>query len=262
MSPGFVLDLLISQIYFNLSGKFSLPLLSKNKHKLFKYKQQQMKYRSLSMDSIAILENIIFKIYTRFWFKFHPNQTYIDIGGHIGTFSITSVLKSPGSHCYSYEPASDTYAILNQNVILNRLHNNIKTHKMAVSIDAEPIYLNKHNFNPGSNSTADKTNFHNISEKVSCTTLDSILKDNHITECNLLKIDCEGSEYEILSTSSPGTLNKIKNICMEYHLGSEFMPKMTDLLLSNGFRVWSLPGNNIFLKPFFNLPLIFASKES
>lgn len=38
-----------------------------------------------------------------------------------------------------------------------------------------------------------------------------------IPRCDLLKIDCEGSEYEIFYLSSSETLNKIERIVGEFH---------------------------------------------
>jgi hypothetical protein len=50
---------------------------------------------------------------------------------------------------------------------------------------------------------------------VTCTTLDIILDE--VGYCDLLKLDCEGSEYEILHGCSPETLSRVKRIVGEYH---------------------------------------------
>ena len=50
--------------------------------------------------------------------------------------------------------------------------------------------------------------------KVECTRLDEYIKD--IQKIDMLKIDTEGSEYEILN-SHKNILNKVKNISVEYH---------------------------------------------
>jgi len=53
-------------------------------------------------------------------------------------------------------------------------------------------------------------------------TLESILKKNNLT-CNeaLLKMDCEGCEYEVILSASRHILRKFSYIQIEYHYGYE-----------------------------------------
>ena len=50
----------------------------------------------------------------------------------------------------------------------------------------------------------------------SCT-LESIIKNNNIKKIKLLKIDCEGSEYEILYSLPTEVLNNIDIMRGEFH---------------------------------------------
>ena len=52
---------------------------------------------------------------------------------------------------------------------------------------------------------------------IKCTTLLAILRSNKIKSLDLLKLDCEGAEFEILMSSTKTTLDKVKEIRMEYH---------------------------------------------
>ena len=56
-----------------------------------------------------------------------------------------------------------------------------------------------------------------VSVDVLCTTLDDIFFENNVECCDLLKMDCEGAEYEIILSASMETLKKISQIIMEYH---------------------------------------------
>ncbi len=40
-----------------------------------------------------------------------------------------------------------------------------------------------------------------------------------VERCDLLKIDCEGSEYEILQGCTPDALSRVRRIVGEYHEG-------------------------------------------
>ena len=55
---------------------------------------------------------------------------------------------------------------------------------------------------------------------VPATTLDRLFEDHRIGRCDLLKIDCEGGEFEILFAAGPGTLARVRRICLEYRDGA------------------------------------------
>lgn len=93
-------------------------------------------------------------------------------------------------------------------------------------------------------STAKRKNITIIPKKI--ITLDSIISRD-IQSCDLLKIDCEGSEYPILLNSKLSTIKKIKKMVGEIHLFNQEM-KDNFVLLKNrlkkaGFtlKLWSNP---------------------
>jgi hypothetical protein len=69
------------------------------------------------------------------------------------------------------------------------------------------------------------------------------MQQNAIKHCDLLKMDCEGSEYEILRSARPETLRCVDKIVGEYHRPpGELSAKspedlLDDLLRSRGFTV-------------------------
>ena len=72
--------------------------------------------------------------------------------------------------------------------------------------------------------------------EISTITLKNIFEENNLKKCSLLKIDCEGAEYEIFESATSDLLKKIKIICMEYHPnGNPLDIKLK--LEKNGFEV-------------------------
>ena len=77
--------------------------------------------------------------------------------------------------------------------------------------------------------------------KVPALSLDEVLKTYHVDVCELLKVDCEGAEYDILLNTSKGTYARINHVVIELH---DWVPKEigvpNDLkakLEQNGFKV-------------------------
>lgn len=54
---------------------------------------------------------------------FHPGETVVDLGAHVGMFSIPLARKNPGVRFKAYEPNPVTYANLVRNIRLNRAWN-------------------------------------------------------------------------------------------------------------------------------------------
>lgn len=82
-----------------------------------------------------------------------------------------------------------------------------------------------------------------------------------IKQCDFLKIDCEGSEYEIFANPDKPSLNKIKFIAFEVHLFNKNMEKKYQKLLTtltkNNFEIKILP-NAVHQ----NICFLFASNKN
>lgn len=78
---------------------------------------------------------------------------------------------------------------------------------------------------------------------VSVLSLDALLGRCEVGNCALLKLDCEGAEYEILFNARPDTLRRVAAISMEYHVGlNPHVPQELETFLDfHGFKVRRLP---------------------
>lgn len=161
-------------------------------------------------DLSMLFEVIIFKQYKMC--RIHPDDIIIDIGAHIGGYTILASHSAPAGKVYSFEPLNDSFRILEKNVMLNK-KNNIKIFKQGVGKENKKtfFYVNELNLAESSLYKATPKKI-----KVEITTLPKIFKDNKIKRCNILKLDCEGAEYDILF-SSKKMLDKIDRIILEYH---------------------------------------------
>ena len=148
------------------------------------------------------------------------NATIIDIGANAGYFTIYAASKYPRALLLAYEPIPVNYAQLERHRDLNRAHN-IRCFPTAVSghcgtielfFDSSDSFTTSATILPAGVSSQDCLS-------VSCTTLQNIFDDNQIEKCDLLKIDCEGAEYDILYSCTPEVLKRVDQIAMEVHRG-------------------------------------------
>ena len=162
------------------------------------------------------------------------NKIFIDIGANYGLATIILAKQNPNSIIYSFEPDNYIFYLTEKNILENNLHN-VKLYNKAVInnyVDTK-IQLSKHNLFSGGNTTfANNKSKMLDSYEVECINFDDFVKKENITNIKLLKIDCEGAEYDILSESKTLKNNIIQNITGEFHNLSYITQKCTanDLL--------------------------------
>lgn len=142
-------------------------------------------------------------------------NTCIDIGGHIGSATLFFASKNKNMQIFTYEPAPANFAQLQTNVTKNNLGNRIHITPAAVDADEGTKILHLMSTTGGNSFFEYEQSAQTIT--VPTTTLSNILASNAITICDLLKIDCEGAEYNILYATPPEDLAKIRTIILEHH---------------------------------------------
>lgn len=146
------------------------------------------------------------------------NSIIIDVGANIGVYSIFAASTSKNAKIYAYEPAPASYDILIENININRLNDNIIPFNMGVWGKKRKIKLFYGKSSPYNSAYVSKKEGKNKDYiVVDCTTIENIFKDNMIPHCDILKVDCEGAEFEIFYNTSDLYFKNIREIRMEYH---------------------------------------------
>ena len=152
-------------------------------------------------------------------------QSIIDIGANCGLATVILALQNPESVIYTFEPDDNLITLINENVRINNL-TNVKVFNKAVSASSnDKLNLFIHPEYTGGNTcytdiNTFKAHFKTgtpIIKSVDCISLDDIITQNNITSIHLLKIDCEGAEFEIIYNSALFKTGIIKNIAGEFH---------------------------------------------
>jgi FkbM family methyltransferase len=179
--------------------------------------------RPRSSDMNIIDEVVLGNCYLKHY-DIKGHDVVIDIGAHIGSFSILAASK--GAAVHSFEPVQRTYDLLVKNIELNELA--VKAYRYGVMGKEEQdkkIYIRAFNYG-GSNFYVPHQD-PKWKEIVDVVTLDWIVQHEGLDEIDFLKLDCEGAELEILESFSD--LRRIKNMALEYHIG-ERRDKIKELL--------------------------------
>jgi len=150
------------------------------------------------------------------------NAVVIDIGAHIGIFSIFAAIQTENVTVYSFEPDPGNFQFLLNNVKVNHLEDKIRPFNLAVSNTNTPRKLIRSAASLTAHSLfANKFPRDEVKDslEVACTTLPDIFEGNKVKKCDVLKLDCEGGEYDILLNAPDKILSKIGMIVAEYHDG-------------------------------------------
>lgn len=148
----------------------------------------------------------------------------IDIGANCGIATIILAKQNPNSIIYTFEPDPNVFNVLKTNVELNNLKNVKLFNKGVCKKEDKTKYLCLHPSYTGGNTTCSSLSscekYFNTKIKyfeVECISLDEIIEQNNISKINLLKIDCEGAEYEILYNSNYFKSGIVENMVGEFH---------------------------------------------
>lgn len=143
----------------------------------------------------------------------HVNDlVVIDVGANQGMFSILAAALG-ACEVISCEPMSHTQALLRSNLAKSGLDHKIKAIQAAVVAQPHAPIAMGIQTDSGKNSVYMPQS---QSEWVNCVTLEQIVSDC-AKKPIFLKMDCEGSEYDILLDTPNHVFDRIKHVAIEIH---------------------------------------------
>jgi FkbM family methyltransferase len=191
-------------------------------------------------DARIIREIFVQRPYLRGFHDLPAAPVVVDVGGYIGDFSIYAARRMNASKVVVYEPTSENWRMLIDNIALNHLEGRIiavneavgesGTLKLNVDVDGQEIHSSAYWY-----PDAPK-------REVASITLDQLLEAHDLPQVDLLKVDCEGGEYDIFTHASDQALARISRVTMEWHLVGERTPALRTAMIGRltgaGFRIW------------------------
>ncbi len=177
------------------------------------------------------------------------DMVIVDIGAAMGLTSL--YFKDYAKMIYACEPNKAVYESAVKNT---EKYNNIKVFNIGISGTTREGILNGYDNKQAATYQA-RDNI-TSTEKVQFQAIDEFLASNNIDHVDLLKIDCEGMEYEIfVSENFEKIASKIDYIIGESHWIPPTYPEYIPALLKeNGFKTEWLPYENMIETVTFSLP--------
>ena len=230
------------------------------KEKIIEFKNGIKCFMRNKSDSIAFFE--VFSLNTNNClkeFRIKEKDIVVDIGAHIGYFSIYSSINAKNGKIFAFEPYSKSFEVLKKNLEINQITNVIPQNLGVTKESGTSTLYFKKNFAIG-NSIYKNTDL-NSKIEIKTISLYDIIKNNNLQKINFLKLDCEGAEYQILLNLDHQTLEKIDKIVSEMHPRIENfkIEEVKRFLTINGFDVKIIhPLNNVSEE----LVMLYAKKQN
>jgi FkbM family methyltransferase len=191
--------------------------------------------------SDVVMTSPAWEPYVQNVFVLKKNDVIIDVGAHIGTYSIPKA-KDVGNEgkIIALEPNPKNAKILQKNISFNKLNNIIMFEKAASSKNEfVELYLSN---DPMLSMITDKENEETI--KIECIILDSLISKLKLQKVDWLKIDAEGSEIKVLEGAKMILEKFHPKIIVEVRKENE--GKLKELLFQNKYDVKYLGGEYFF----------------
>lgn len=167
----------------------------------------------------------------------------IDIGANVGYFGFFALMKYPGSKVLAVEPMPQNLALLRRYIAGNP-GQDITVIQAGAGASSGQLRLF---FDRSDDFTTSATVLAGTGQQdevvVSMVSLQELLDTQKWSRVDFLKLDCEGSEYDVLYAASDTTLNAIQRMAIETHHGEgaqQNQPALEKFLKGKGFETASL----------------------
>jgi FkbM family methyltransferase len=202
------------------------------------------RYRFHTRDGSPSDEAVIRETWVENVYRIHDSDliragaTFVDLGANIGAVSVYAASRAPGLRVIAVEPEPDNLDLLQRNITTNQVDGQV--HIARVAVAAEPgrgwIHAGHGNSTLHHEPDPDGT-------EIEIVTLAELLDTHSVRECDFLKIDVEGAEYDIIDGADLPTLHRINAIALEFDaVGDDrFGPMIAKLAKVFGIEILGSP---------------------
>lgn len=175
--------------------------------------------------------------------NFRRDGVFLDVGANVGIYTIyASVIR--GVRTFAFEPESQNFALLNKNIVTNKLSGRVLATCAALSdqIELDRLYLSEFRTGSSCHSFGEEVGF-DLKKRHSpymqgCVslTIDSLVDNGDIEIPNYIKVDVDGFEHKVL-LGAENTLARpeVEEILIEINPGIAEHRSLVSWLADRGF---------------------------
>jgi FkbM family methyltransferase len=186
------------------------------------------------------------EVYAQAGIHIAPEATVVDIGANLGLFSLWAASRCERGRVVAVEPSPRMADFAHRNAARNRRSNITVVQVACGGAEGRGVLYTPYGDEARNTLDAHSAGSPRALADVEVVTLKELFRRTNIEKCDLLKVDCEGSEYDILVKSPIEILDRIQQIALEYHPGfNEFdtPEKLEGFLKDHGFDVSDRPSD-------------------
>jgi FkbM family methyltransferase len=148
-----------------------------------------------------------------------PPLTVLDIGAHVGSFTIALAERYPAAKMTCYEPSPTSAAFLRANITANHLDQRVQVLQSAVASEPGSVRL----YSEGDASCEATTISPAVGSDAATQTVTvcpAVAFETAVSTAgkpDLVKLDCEGAEYDIVLNSKRPCWEQVSSVLLEYH---------------------------------------------
>lgn len=193
-------------------------------------------------EFIAFVEIFVLKDYDLPGYDWQLVRTIVDVGANIGIATVWFSERTKDARILAVEPSPVALPVLQANLGLNRLNDRVSVLPLALGATAGVGYLRASASSVETRLTSTSVPYAKTDPSVYVTTLEQVMSDWKLSSVDILKLDCEGAEYETLLSVDPAVLRRIGTIVGEYHQVDKYEPSDLKRRLEDcGFEVQMRP---------------------
>lgn len=170
-----------------------------------------------SMADLFILRDVLINETYSDVLPLLPQQALriVDIGANLGSFTIWMNRRCGVKEAFCFEPEPDSFKLLNFNLALNEC-TNAKTFQYAIGGESRQGLLALKQDSPGGTCLYSDFSGNPAAKPISILSFEQLLKGVE-GNFDLLKMDCESSEWEILDKTDPDQFKRFPVLLAETH---------------------------------------------